>query len=175
MTAATRKAQKFLHIGHWCPLHFLFLCFLNSQWLKQNKSPQIIFTDNQINQQQCLGSANRRKSSGSVAQWIAHWTSSAAVRHSKVAGSSPARVASVFVTKRITLPLIGPFFYELDAVWIPVPNFSLQLIPTFCSLHLRSSFISTPTHVDSDLMTTFYILPIFCVCIYTIAGEKEES
>lgn len=30
------KAQKFLHIGHWCPLHFLFLCFLNfhSDWNK---------------------------------------------------------------------------------------------------------------------------------------------
>ena len=38
------------------------------------------------------------------------------MRHSKVAGSSPARVASVFVTKRITLPPTGALFYELDAV-----------------------------------------------------------
>lgn len=54
------KAQKFPHVGHWCPLHCLVFMFLElSQWLKHNKSPQIIFTDNQVNHQQCLGSSQR--------------------------------------------------------------------------------------------------------------------
>ena len=52
-------------------------------------------------------------------------------------------------------------------------HYSLQLIPTFCSLHFRSSFISTPTHVNSDLMTKLYI-PTHLLCAYIYDSRRKR-